>query len=97
MDSSSFCTLMSRSRSIEARIIARDWNEKRPSNEYIVEVLKHESVSGLGVVAMEIMIGREFCVLLIYLFFLKDKLFELPPHPYLYYDKGCFVNHRSDL
>lgn len=97
MDSSSFCTLMSRSRSTEARIIERDWNEKRPSNEYIVEVLKHESVYALGVLAMEIMIGREFIDKWIDEIYKKDKLFELPPHPYLDHDEGCFVKHRSDL
>ena len=97
MDSSSFCTLMSRSRSMEARSIERDWNEKRPSNEYIVEVLKHESVYALGVLAMEIMIGCKCIDKWIDEFYQKDKLFELSPHPCLYHDEGCFVKHRSDL
>ena len=97
MDSSSFCTLMSRSRSREARIIDANWSKMRPSNEYIVEVLKHESVYALGVLAMEIMIGREFIDKWIDEICKKDKLFKLSPHPCLDHDEGCFVKHRSDL
>ena len=81
---------------MEARRIELTWNE-HPSNEYIIEVLKHESVYALGVLAMEIMIGYKETEEWIRSFLYSGALFELSPHPCLCYDEGCSVNHWSDV